>query len=204
MMDLFRTVIDEPDNFLPRDGVVKYFGILLPINEADTYFTSLLDDIRWKNDEVIIAGQHITTKRKVAWYGDSPFEYGYSNTAKKALPWTQDLLRLKTAVENKIGEGFNSCLLNLYHNGGEGMAWHSDAEKVLKKNGTIASVSLGAERRFCFKHKKTKETLSLVLEHGSLLLMSGMTQTFWQHRLPPTKLVNAPRINLTFRNIVTH
>ena len=204
MMDLFRTVIDEPDNFLPRDGVVKYFGILFTINEADTYYTSLLDGIRWKNDEVIVAGQHITTKRKVAWYGDSPFEYGYSNTAKKALPWTQDLLRLKTAVESKIGEGFNSCLLNLYHNGGEGMAWHSDAEKVLKKNGTIASVSLGAERRFCFKHKKTKETLSLVLEHGSLLLMSGMTQTFWQHRLPPTKLVNAPRINLTFRNIVSH
>ena len=204
MLDLFRAPIVDPENFLPRDGLVKYYGIMLTAEQADKHFDCLLRNIDWKHDEVIIAGQHITTRRKVAWYGDSPFEYGYSNTAKKALPWTQDLLSLKTAVENKIGEGFNSCLLNLYHNGGEGMAWHSDAEKVLKKNGAIASVSLGAERKFCFKHKKTKEALSLVLEHGSLLLMSGTTQTFWQHRLPPTKLVNAPRINLTFRNIVPH
>lgn len=92
-------------------------------------------------------------------------------------------------------------MLNLYHNGDEGMTWHSDAEKVLKKNGAIGSLSFGAERKFAFKHKQTKETISLILEHGSLLIMKDITQTNWLHRLPPTKLISTPRINLTFRTI---
>jgi len=96
---------------------------------------------------------------------------------------------------------FNSCLLNLYHSGEEGMAWHSDAEKDLKKNGAIGSLSLGAERKFAFRHKQTKEKVELYLEHGSLLVMKGTTQTNWLHRLPPAKKVTALRINLTFRTI---
>jgi alkylated DNA repair dioxygenase AlkB len=92
--------------------------------------------------------------------------------------------------------------LNLYHSGEEGMAWHSDGEKDLKKNGAIASVSFGAERKFAFKHKQTKETIALNLEHGSLLIMKGATQTNWLHRLPPTKKVDKARINLTFRTII--
>ena len=100
---------------------------------------------------------------------------------------------------SKTGEKFNSCLLNLYHNGEEGMTWHSDAEKDLKKNGAIDSLSFGAERKFAFKHKSTKETVSIVLEHGSLLVMKDTTQTNWLHRLPPTKLVHKPRVNITFR-----
>jgi alkylated DNA repair dioxygenase AlkB len=137
----------------------------------------------------------------VAWYGDSHFEYTYSNTTKRALPWTQELLGLKSIVENKTGEKFNSCLLNLYHNGNEGMAWHSDAEKDLKKNGAIGSLSFGAERKFGFKHKVTKETVMILLEHGSLLVMRGTAQINWQHRLPPTKRILNERINLTFRTI---
>ena len=105
-------------------------------------------------------------------------------------------------VEKETGETFNSCLLNLYHSGDEGMAWHSDGEKDLKKNGAIGSLSFGAERKFSFKHKETKETVSIQLEHGSLLVMKGATQTNWLHRLPPTKRINQPRINLTFRTIV--
>ncbi|MEY4861289.1 MAG: hypothetical protein RL059_988, partial [Bacteroidota bacterium] len=155
----------------------------------------------WKNDQAFIYGKLIITKRKVAWYGDTDFEYTYSKTTKRALPWTTELLELKKIAEKLTGEKFNSCLLNLYHNGDEGMTWHSDAEKVLKKNGAIASLSLGAERKFSFKHKETKETLSLNLENGSLLLMKGSTQTYWLHRLPPTKLISTPRINLTFRSI---
>ncbi|MBV1870973.1 MAG: alpha-ketoglutarate-dependent dioxygenase AlkB [Gammaproteobacteria bacterium] len=200
-MDLFRDTITQPKNLLPKDGIVKYYGILIPLYNADHYFARLLSSIQWKNDEAIIFGKHIVTKRKVAWYADDPFEYTYSNTTKRALPWTNDLLALKVIIENKVGETFNSCLLNLYHNGSEGMAWHSDGEKDLKKNGTIASLSFGVERKFSFKHKSTKETLSIVLEHGSLLVMAGTTQTFWQHRLPTTKKIHEPRINLTFRNI---
>ena len=144
----------------------------------------------------------IITKRKVAWYGDIPFKYTYSNTTKEALPWTAELIELKNLAEITTGETYNSCLLNLYHDGNEGMAWHSDGEKDLKKNGAIASMSFGAERKFAFKNKTTKETIQVILQNGSLLVMKDETQTHWLHRLPPTKLVSKPRVNLTFRTIV--
>ena len=201
-MDLFNPEINEETNLLPKDGIVNYYGKLFSREKADFYRDTLLNAIEWKNDEAIIFGKLIITKRKVAWYGDSPFEYSYSNTTKKALSWTPQLLELKAFIEKKTGETFNSCLLNLYHTGDEGMAWHSDAEKDLKKNGAIASVSFGAERKFAFKHKDTKETISLILEHGSLLVMKDTTQSHWLHRLPPTKTISKPRVNLTFRTIV--
>ena len=143
----------------------------------------------------------IITKRKVAWYAEKSFEYSYSNRTKTALIFTKELLELKKLVEKETKETYNSCLLNLYHDGSEGMAWHSDGEKDLKKNGAIASLTLGSERKFGFKHKETKETVYKVLEHGSLLVMKDETQTHWLHRLPPTKKVHLPRINLTFRTI---
>lgn len=200
-MDLFNNEIDSTKNLLPKDGIVNYYGKLLTNKEANHYFDSLMNTIEWKNDQAIIYGKLIVTKRKVAWYGDTDFKYTYSNTTKRALPWTTELLELKLLAEEKTGERFNSCLLNLYHNGDEGMAWHSDAEKDLKKNGAISSLSFGAERKFAFKHKETKEIISLILEHGSLLVMKDKTQTNWLHRLPPTKLITKPRINLTFRTI---
>ncbi len=200
-MDLFTAGNLADVNLLPKDGTVNYYGKVIPQNEADIYYDALLTEIEWKNDEAVIFGRHITTKRKVAWYGDIAFEYSYSNITKRALPWTNALVALKHLAETKTGETYNSCLLNLYHNGSEGMAWHSDDEKDLKKDGAIASLSFGATRKFLFKHKNTKETVSLVLEHGSLLVMKGTTQTHWLHRLPPTTTVHKPRINLTFRTI---
>jgi len=201
-MDLFSNEPIERKNLLPKDGIVNYYGKIWTSQESDHYLESLLNKIEWKNDEAIIYGKLLTTKRKVAWYGDQGFEYTYSNRTKKALLWTQELLELKSTVEAKTGETYNSCLLNLYHSGEEGMAWHSDAEKTLKKYGAIASLSFGAARKFAFKHKTSKEIVSLVLEHGSLLVMKDATQTHWLHRLPPTKLVSKPRVNLTFRTIV--
>jgi alkylated DNA repair dioxygenase AlkB len=200
-MDLFNTLPDKQINHLPKDGTVHYYGMVLNRHKADYYLNALLQTIDWRNDEAVIFGKRIITKRKVAWYGDEPFEYTYSSTTKSALPWTQELLELKLLTEQQTGETYNSCLLNLYHTGEEGMAWHSDAEKVLKKNGAIASLSLGAERRFAFKHKVSKETINLFLQHGSLLLMKDHTQTHWLHRLPPTKIISKPRVNLTFRTI---
>ena len=200
-MDLFNNEIHSLTNLLPKDGIVIYYKNLLTSQEANRYFDCLLNTIEWKNDQATIYGKLIITKRKVAWYGDTDFEYTYSKNTKRALPWTKELVELKQMIEELTGEKFNSCLLNLYHNGDEGMAWHSDAEKELKKNGAIGSLSLGAERKFTFKHKETKETISLILENGSLLVMKGTTQTSWLHRLPPTKLISTPRINLTFRSI---
>lgn len=201
-MDLFNTAKQESINLLPNDGTVNYYGKIFSAGDAKDFLTCLLATIEWKNDEAIIFGKRIITPRKVAWYGEKPFEYTYSNTTKLALPWTKELLELKTKTEELTGEQFNSCLLNLYHNGNEGMAWHSDAEKDLKKNGAIGSLSFGAERKFSFKHKRTKETVSLVLENGSLLVMKDDTQTNWMHRLPPAKLITKLRVNLTFRTIV--
>lgn len=200
-MNLFGNLADPKMNLLPQDGTVNYYGTILDQDEADDFYQKLLEGIEWKNDEAIIFGKKIITKRKVAWYGDEGFEYTYSKTTKTAFPWTEELLSLKRLVEEKTGEKFNSCLLNLYHNGEEGMAYHSDAEKDLKKNGAIASLSFGAERKFSFKHKITGEKLDLLLEHGSLLVMKDETQSYWLHRLPPTKKVSTPRINLTFRTI---
>ena len=201
-MDLFSSILKEPQNLLHKDGIVNYYGKMLSLQEANHYYERLLTTIDWRNDEAKIFGKLIITKRKVAWYADKSFEYSYSNRIKIALPWTAELLELKLLAEEKTNETYNSCLLNLYHDGTEGMAWHSDGEKDLKKNGAIASLSFGAERKFAFKHKETKQKVDLVLEHGSLLVMKGETQTNWLHRLPPTKKIHKPRINLTFRTIV--
>jgi alkylated DNA repair dioxygenase AlkB len=199
---LFGQQPDPQYNRLPKDGIVNYFGRIFSPQESKRFYLALLQEIDWKNDEALIFGKLIITKRKVAWYGDKEYSYTYSNTTKKAQGWTPLLQTLKQKTEELSGETFNSCLLNLYHSGEEGMAWHSDAEKDLKRNGTIASLSFGAERNFSFKHKQSKETVSLLLENGSLLLMKDCTQSFWLHRLPPSTKVLTPRINLTFRTIV--
>lgn len=203
MIDLFNQKIDANRNLLPYDGIVHYYSRLIPSKKADDYFQGLLNGIEWRNDEAVIFGKRMITKRKVAWYGDEAFEYTYSNVTKLALPWTNVLLELKRLTEEHSGETYNSCLLNLYHSGDEGMAWHSDGEADLRKNGAIGSLSFGAERKFAFKHKRSKEKITLLLEHGSLLVMKGETQTHWLHRLPPTKIIHSPRINLTFRTIET-
>ncbi len=201
-MDLFDQLLDESANLLPRDGTVNYHGAIMPMDDADRYYEALLREIAWQHDEAVMFGKRIVTKRKVAWYADRPATYTYSGVTKTALPWIPVLLRLKDLAQFCSGETYNSCLLNLYNDGSEGMAWHSDAEKDLKRNGAIASLSFGAERKFALKHKRTGQTVSKVLEHGSLLVMKDETQTHWLHRLPPTKTVSSPRINLTFRTIV--
>lgn len=201
-MDLFGNPISPETNLLPAGGVVHYFGRVFSLAQAAHYFKVLFETIAWQHDEAKIFGRHFITKRKAAWYGDSAYAYTYSNTTKKALPWTPELLELKKVAEEKTGATYNSCLLNLYHSGEEGMAWHSDDEKSLGRHLPIASLSFGAERKFAFRHKQTKQVISLNLEPGSLLVMQGETQTNWLHRLPPTKKVTQPRINLTFRTII--
>ena len=206
-MDLFSALLDEPLNILPNDGEVNYYGEIMPLSDSDYYFERLLNTIAWRCDQALIFGKVIETKRKVAWCADTidgkPFAYTYSGITKHSIAFTQELLTLKSLVEQHSNETYNSCLLNLYHSGEEGMAWHSDGEKDLKENGAIASLSFGAERKFAFKHKTSKDVVSLQLKPGSLLVMKGSTQQHWLHRLPPTKKVFEPRINLTFRTIDT-
>ncbi len=196
-MDLFNT----SNNLLPYDGKVEYHGFLYDQVTAQKYYQILLEDLDWKQDEAIMFGKHIKTKRKVAWYGNEQFSYTYSKVTKTALPWTFTLQTIKKQVEAVTETTYNSCLCNLYHDGSEGMAWHSDDEKALGTPTTIASLTFGAARKFAFKHKRTKEKVDLILESGSLLVMKEDTQLHWLHRLPPTKKVTRARINLTFRQM---
>jgi alkylated DNA repair dioxygenase AlkB len=192
-------------NLLPSDGIVEYMGQVFNPGESDSLFNTLLSSIVWKNDEVVMFGKTRTLTRKVAWHGDESFSYSYSGTSKTASPWTPALRLIKERVEKCAGTGFNSCLLNLYHDGMEGMGWHSDDEKTLGEDPVIASVSFGAERVFRLKHlrsKESKDVVSVVLEHGSLLVMKGSTQHHWVHAIPKTKKITAPRINLTFRTFL--
>jgi len=199
-MELFK--VEHTRNLLPEGGIVNYYGKVMEDIIANNYLELLLNTIQWKNDEAIIFGRHIITKRKVAWYADDNYSYTYSNTTKQALPWTKELLELKKLAEQLSGDKYNSCLLNLYHNGDEGMAWHSDDEKMLGKDTSIASLSFGAERKFALKHRINKHPVSLMLENGSLLVMKGATQSNWLHSLPKSKKVITPRVNLTFRTMI--
>ena len=184
---------------IEKNGLVEYHPSLFSLSQSLEFFTLLEKEIAWEADVLTIFGKKIITKRKVAWYGDAAFEYIYSNSSKIALPWTHTLQTIKTHLENYTGEQFNSCLLNIYHNGSESMGWHSDDEAMMKKHAPIASISLGAQRTFVFQHKISKEKQSIELENGSLLLMKDATQDYWKHHLPIRKRIKTPRINSTFR-----
>lgn len=199
-MDLFSSPQSD-QNLLPFDGEVIYHGILLDANESERFFNVLMEKIDWYNDRSVIYGKEIITKRKVAWYGSKDFSYTYSGFTRVAAPWIEELLTLKQLVELSTDSMYNSCLLNLYHSGEEGMAWHSDGEKDLVDNGSIACLSLGTQRRFDFKHKQSGDKKGFELANGSLIEMKGETQKHWLHRIAPTKKVTAPRISLTFRQM---
>ncbi|TXR53631.1 alpha-ketoglutarate-dependent dioxygenase AlkB family protein [Reinekea thalattae] len=202
-MDLIEQLDNQYRNLLPVDGIVHYVPRVLPQANAEHYLKQLLKEVAWQSDEVVLFGKTITTKRKVAWYGDEAFQYSYSGRTKTALPWLDCLQDLKTITEQACNERFNSCLLNLYHNGDEGMSWHSDAEPELKPNAAIATISLGGERKFSLKHKTSKQTVQQQLEPGSLLIMKAETQRYWLHCVPKTKKPVPARISLTFRSIET-
>lgn len=200
-MNLFENEFNSI-NLLPFDGEVFYIENFLNEKEQQFFFQALLKNIEWKADEVKIFGKHIITKRKMAWYANEEIQYTYSGISRKAILWNNELLALKNRIEKDFPDHFNACLLNLYHAGNEGMGWHSDNEKTIVENSAIASISLGAARKFSFKHKISNQTISLNLASGSLLLMKGETQKYWLHSLPKSTKVLESRINLTFRRMV--
>ena len=188
-------------NLLPKDGSAAYMPKVFDPNSCSTLFASLRTTLDWQQDQLFMFGKLVTTKREVAWVGDAGCSYTYSGVKKFPQAWTPELLRIKHTAEALAHHKFNSCLLNLYHDGAQGMGWHSDDEIELEQNAPIASVSFGGERKFSFKHKFEKLGASVVLENGSVLLMHAPTQHFWQHSLTKTKRIVLPRINLTFRAI---
>ena len=189
------------NNLLPSDGQVNYHPFAFSKEEIESHFHDLSNEIIWQQDVVKLFGKTYITDRKVAWYAEKPFIYRYSGQSKIALPFSPTLLDIKSRVEKLTGSEYNACLLNYYHNGSEGMGWHSDNEKSIRPNSSIASVSLGVSRKFQFKHKTQGLKLDLILDSGSLLDMRGETQEFWLHALPKSKKVLGTRINLTFRKM---
>ncbi|MEZ4776851.1 MAG: alpha-ketoglutarate-dependent dioxygenase AlkB [Bacteroidia bacterium] len=196
--------MDSPEILL-KDGHLWYDPHFFPTGESDTLLAELQEDIAWRQESVTIFGRKIPQPRLTAWYGDPGKVYSYSGLTWNPLPWTPALLKIKTKIESvSRGASFNSVLLNLYRNGQDSMGWHSDDEPELGKNPVIASVSFGESRNFQLRHRlhKKEERHSIVLAHGSLLIMLGETQHFWQHQVPKTAKTINPRVNLTFRWIL--
>jgi alkylated DNA repair dioxygenase AlkB len=186
-----------------KDGYAFLIERFIPADSADKHCQSLLQNIQWQEEYYTIYGKTVTAPRLVAWYGDPQATYRYSGVSHAPLPWLSLLSELKTQIEQQFQHSFNSVLCNLYRNGQDSMGWHGDKEPELGNNPYIASLSFGEARLFKFRHNKTKETIDVLLENGSLLLMGGELQHHWRHSVPKTTKAKRPRINLTFRKILS-
>lgn len=187
---------------MPDAEVIMYYNFFGK-NESEEIFSELYRTVAWKQETTSLYGRQIALPRLTAWYGDEGRAYTYSKIKMEPQPWIPILKSIKLQIEEISNEVFNSVLLNLYRDGKDSISWHSDDEPELGKNSVIASVSFGGTRRFMFRHKYKKELkFNIELNPGSLLLMKGETQHFWQHQIPKTNKVIQPRINLTFRKII--
>ncbi|TDN87319.1 alkylated DNA repair dioxygenase AlkB [Salegentibacter sp. 24] len=206
-MDLFNQVPKKREfqKINLKDGEVWYMENFIPPDKANSYFKNFVENINWRQEEIKMYGKTFPVPRKTAWYGYEGFNYKYSGIFCNPEPWTKELLGIKRVIESFLPDSdFNSVLLNLYRNGSDKVSWHADDEKGLGTNPLIASVSLGATRRFDLKHKTDpKEKLQLELVPGSLVIMKGALQHNWLHQIPVQKRILDPRINLTFRTIVS-
>jgi alkylated DNA repair dioxygenase AlkB len=186
---------------LEGGGTLAFWERWLAPAESDALFAELTRTLDWKQRAIRIFGREVLQPRLTAWHGDAP--YTYSGVTLAPAPWTPALATLRDRLVAETGERFNSVLCNLYRDGADSMGWHADNEKELGPTPVIASVSLGATRRFVLRHaKKTQPAVSLALPSGSLLVMGGTLQAHWRHALPKAPDVTLPRINLTFRRIV--
>jgi alkylated DNA repair dioxygenase AlkB len=194
---------EQPLKLEWEDGWIFYDPFFLEDEVSDYYLANLTHIVPWQQQQVKIFGKWVDQPRLTALYGDTGLSYTYSGLCLEAIPWTPPLAELREAIEDSCDAHFNSALLNHYRDGQDSMGWHSDDEGSLGENPFIASVSLGAERTFMLRHRHDRfKKRSLKLKHGSLLLMGGALQHYWQHQLPKTKKPVSPRINLTFRKLI--
>jgi alkylated DNA repair dioxygenase AlkB len=195
----------EPLNLDLPDADVRWWPRAFAAEEADRLYAALRRGIDWQQEEILIFGKRQRVPRLVAWHGDSDATYTYSGTAHKPLPWTDELSFVRERLQSLTGHRYNSVLLNRYRDGRDGMGWHADDEPELGAQPAIASLSLGAARRFRLRHRRRVDTrLALDLAHGDLLLMAGDTQNAYQHALTKTARQVGERINLTYRWVRPH
>lgn len=186
---------------LPGDGSAILYPDFLDAAEADAAFVELLGNTPWEQTQLAMFGNIVNEPRQSAWHSDET-SYAYSGVERVAHPMTPLLSLLAKRCGSVTGNEFNGVLVNLYRDGNDHLGWHADNEIVNGPEPTIASISLGAERRFDFRHNETGEVVKVLLPHGSLLVMSGLSQTCWQHRIPKETHLSLPRINLTFRRVI--
>lgn len=182
---------------------IKYIPEFLSQDESEKLFSIFYNTLDWQEETIKMYGKPVKVPRLVCWYGDSDVEYRYSGINHIASPWTSELIELKQKIEQHTQKSFNSVLGNLYRNEQDSMGWHSDNETELGSTPCIASISLGEQRLFKVRQRKTGETSGDILANGSLLIMSGDFQKQWQHCVPKEKTIRGPRINLTFRYVYT-
>ncbi|MDO5769425.1 MAG: alpha-ketoglutarate-dependent dioxygenase AlkB [Psychrobacter sp.] len=193
------------ENLLPFDGIVNDLGQL--IAQPTALYEQLLNELPWQSDKVTLFGKtHITT-RQIVWMGEDATIYQYSGHQRQAIAWSEAVFHVKQLIENRLADigvliSFNTCLLNYYPTGEDGMGYHADDEPELGYQPIIASLSLGAPRKFVLKHKTSKDKVELMLDAGQLIVMRGDTQTYWKHTITKTKTVKQGRISLTFRRMV--
>ena len=189
-------------NLLPKQGVANYLEGIFNSEECSKYLGELLTGITWRQEPIVIFGKSVMQPRLTAWQGDSGISYRYSGIRMEPTPWNPVVLELKARVEAVTGFRFNSALFNQYRHEKDSMGWHRDDEKELGPHPVIASVSFGETRRFLFRHYFEKSLKKeIFLTSGSLLLMSGETQTYWEHAITKQTQPVGPRINITFRTI---
>ncbi|MEY3748203.1 MAG: hypothetical protein RLZZ449_97 [Actinomycetota bacterium] len=195
-------LITEPRELLPFDGSAVLYEQFLEREFSDRAFDELLATNQWEEHDIVVFGQRHREPRLSTWHADVGREYVYSGLLRAPLEMTPLLSDLRSRCEAATGATFNSVLVNLYRDGNDGVGWHADNEAVNGREPTIASISLGATRRFDLRHRETKETVKVDLHAGSLLVMSGLSQHCWVHQVAKTKQVVGPRINLTFRRVL--
>lgn len=186
---------------LPTDGSAKLYEWVLGDTDPHLLMQELLESVPWASQTITMFGKQHEEPRRTAWFGDEGASYTYSGITMTPRAWTPVLQSLRGICEEKSETSFNSVLLNLYRDGNDKMGWHADNEPELGSEPVIASLSLGATRRFRFRHRVTKEMVECELPSGSLVVMSGLTQKYWVHEVPRQKRVTNPRVNLTFRKI---
>ncbi|MDQ3192173.1 MAG: alpha-ketoglutarate-dependent dioxygenase AlkB [Bacteroidota bacterium] len=185
-----------------ENGEYLFFSNFFTKSESDSLYNNLRKDIIWKQESMNMYGKKVNFPRLTSWYGEGDKPYTFSGITLSPHPWNKELITIKNKIEPLAKVKFNSVLLNLYRDGNDSISWHTDAEKELGKNPVIASVNFGATRKFQLRHVKTKEKLEIELTNGSLLIMQGELQHYWQHQVPKTAQKVSERINLTFRVII--
>ena len=196
------SLFEEPRELLPYDGSALLYDWVLGDQSWTHYMSELGDQVRWGVPTIRMFGKEYLQPREVAWYGDPGCEYTYSGSKMELLEWIPPVLELKAIAEEKAGVVFNSVLINRYRDGNDKVSWHSDDEPELGSQPTIASISLGATRRFKFRHLEDRTVVEAELTSGSLVVMSGLSQKCWEHEIPRQTAVKEPRINLTFRTVI--